>query len=141
MKLLLLLPAALAASVGKYDGVPTEVNESILIDFSWCRTYNSSGTCGVAQLNHAQCYNLYDLDLWANDNIQQVSVENGRCVLFERYDCKGDNTQTFVGQNLFVETLCPRPGWNRIASSVKCCGGEPGAYWCAKPSVRPRCKD
>jgi hypothetical protein len=35
--------------------VPTEVNESILIDFSWCRTYNSSGTCGVAQLNHAQC--------------------------------------------------------------------------------------
>ncbi|KFA62916.1 hypothetical protein S40285_09973 [Stachybotrys chlorohalonatus IBT 40285] len=112
MKLVLLLPVALAASAGKYDGVPTEVNESILVDFSWCRTYNSSGTCGVAQLNHAQ-----------------------------RYDCKGDNTQTFVGQNLFVETLCPRPGWNRIASSVKCCGGEPGAYWCAKPSVRPRCKD
>lgn len=55
MKLVLLLPVALAASAGKYDGVPTEVNESILVDFSWCRTYNSSGTCGVAQLNHAQC--------------------------------------------------------------------------------------
>ncbi|KAI9149510.1 hypothetical protein HJFPF1_11563 [Paramyrothecium foliicola] len=134
----------------KGDRLKQEIDMDVQITFSWCRRYNQTGTCGTQDLYHAQCYDFPVLDPYLNDNLEDVSVVGGRCVIWEvaalanimitrNYGCKGPHTGAIVGEHLYVDYLCPQKDWPKTASSIKCCGGDPGSKFCADPWDRPTC--
>lgn len=45
------------------------------------------------------------------------------------------------GTDIFVNHLCPKYNWKAKGSSIKCCGGDPDAYWCADPGKSVKCTD
>lgn len=46
-----------------------------------------------------------------------------------------------VGKDIIIDNVCPGYPWSRRASSVKCCGGDYNALWCADPGKKPKCTD
>lgn len=111
-------------------------------------------------MKHRIAVNFDAIDDYLNDNIDSVSVENGRCVIWEygdilsyshvgdpanppdrKNDCHGDHTGMIVGKELFTNMLCPNYDWAKAGSSIKCCGGNPGAHWCADPGKKVKCTD
>lgn len=160
--------------------LPVNWNDTI-IDFSWCRQWNSSHTCGTQQLKHGVCCKsilatyahdtdrylakdkLSDLDLYADDNLEEVSAVRGNCVLWRLVTSRcctltkkitavrliragrgkkctgGTHTRMFQGEHFFTDKLCRAYRWSEEASSVKCCGGDPSAKYCAEPNDAPKC--
>ncbi|KAH6893060.1 hypothetical protein B0T10DRAFT_265033 [Thelonectria olida] len=118
-----------------------QINVHDTITFGWCREANQSHTCGEHQMDHGRCYNLVELHPYLNDNIETVSVINGRCVIWEKDNCHGDHTGMVTGSNITTDHLCPGYPWSRRATSLKCCAGDLGAHWCADPGKVPKCTD
>ncbi|KAF7552610.1 hypothetical protein G7Z17_g4193 [Cylindrodendrum hubeiense] len=118
-----------------------DINLDERIRFGWCRETNVTSTCNERFLDHATCYNFEVLDNYLNDNIETVTTTGGRCVIWEKNGCHGDHTGMIVGTDIAVDNVCPGYTWSIHGSSVKCCGGDSNAEWCADPGEKPKCTD
>ncbi|KAK7408605.1 hypothetical protein QQX98_009253 [Neonectria punicea] len=121
--------------------LPDEINLDERIKFGWCRETNVTGTCGDHYLDHARCYDFKVLDPYLNDNVETVSVTGGRCVIWEKDGCHGDHTGMIMGRDIVIDNVCPGYTWSTRVSSIKCCGGDSNALWCADPGRKPKCTD
>ncbi|PTB69377.1 hypothetical protein BBK36DRAFT_1155954 [Trichoderma citrinoviride] len=128
-------------------GQPAPTNDVV---FSWCRKGVSG--CNRAALKHGRCYDLSMLDGSIRAQLSSVGAQDGRCMLFQNYDCSGEHTAMFSGRSLWTKTICAtnskskskskssRVKWNAQAAAVRCCAGEPGSGWCNFGMKKPdRC--
>ncbi|KAK7423729.1 hypothetical protein QQX98_000919 [Neonectria punicea] len=116
--------------------VPNKIDLKERILVGWCRETNVTETCGNRYLDHGNCYDFDNLDIYLNDNIETVNVTGGR-----KNGCAGDHTGMIVGTDIIMDHVCPGYPWSRKASSLKCCGGDANAMFCAKPGKKPKCTD
>ncbi|KAL3482536.1 hypothetical protein BJX62DRAFT_221508 [Aspergillus germanicus] len=62
-----------------------------------------------------------------NDKLSTMNIESGyQCVIWQNTGCQGRHTNAITGQR-FISEVCSG-GWDRIASSFRCC---PVGSWCA----------
>ncbi|OTA08175.1 hypothetical protein A9Z42_0091170 [Trichoderma parareesei] len=111
-------------------GEPAPTNDVV---FSWCR--KGAVGCHRAALKHGRCYDLSMLDGPMRAYLNTVGAQDGRCMLFQNYDCSGEHTAMFTGRSHWTKTICAndknsRVEWNRQASAVRCCAGGPERRWC-----------
>ncbi|ETS02883.1 hypothetical protein M419DRAFT_7659 [Trichoderma reesei RUT C-30] len=111
-------------------GEPAPINDVV---FSWCR--KGAVGCQRAPLKHGRCYDLSMLDGPMRAHLNTVGAQDGRCMLFQNYDCSGEHTAMFTGRSHWTKTICAnsknsRVEWNRQASAVRCCAGGPERRWC-----------
>ncbi|TFB04104.1 hypothetical protein CCMA1212_004161 [Trichoderma ghanense] len=112
-------------------GEPAPTNDVV---FMWCRK-GASG-CQRAALKHGRCYDLSMLDGSIRAQLNSVGAQDGRCMLFQNYDCSGEHTAMFTGRSHWTKAICAnskkssRVEWNRQASAVRCCAGGPERRWC-----------
>ncbi|KPM43241.1 hypothetical protein AK830_g3349 [Neonectria ditissima] len=122
--------------------VPNKIDLEERILFGWCREKKVTETCEDRHLDHGACSDDFNsLDIYLDDNIETVNVTGGRCVIWERNDCGGDHTGMIMGTDVVMENVCPGYPWPRKASSLKCCGGDANAMFCANPGNKPKCTD
>lgn len=141
MKSGLIVALASALVLARRTRLADKINLDERIRFGWCREANQTDTCDERLLDHARCYDFEILDEYLNDNVETITVTGGRCVIWEKNGCHGDHTGMIVGKEVIADNVCPGYPWSRRASSVKCCGGDYNAHWCADPGKRPKCTD
>ncbi|KAH7145951.1 hypothetical protein B0J13DRAFT_622654 [Dactylonectria estremocensis] len=140
MKCSLILALASVTAVMGYVARPKEmIDMDARINFGWCREANDNNTCDERPLEHGRCYNFELLGKYMDNNIESLNVTGGRCVMWENHNCGGDHTGMFMGTGLIADQLCPGYSWSTVATSVKCCGGDHDAMWCANPGDRVKC--
>ncbi|KAL6876126.1 hypothetical protein HDV57DRAFT_152724 [Trichoderma longibrachiatum] len=111
-------------------GEPAPTNDVV---FSWCR--KGAVGCQRAALKHGRCYDLSMLeDGPVRAHLRSVGARDGRCMLFQNYDCSGQHTAMFTGRSHWAKEICAgsksRVEWHRQASAVRCCAGGPERKWC-----------
>ncbi|KAH7008620.1 hypothetical protein EDB80DRAFT_716954 [Ilyonectria destructans] len=141
MKSGLIVALASALVLANPARLPDEINLDERIRFGWCREANQTDSCDERFLDHARCYDFDILDEYLNDNVETITATGGRCVIWEKNGCHGDHTGMIVGKGIVIDNVCPGYPWSRRASSVKCCGGDYNALWCADPGKKPKCTD
>ncbi|KAL7823692.1 hypothetical protein V8C26DRAFT_1077 [Trichoderma gracile] len=114
-------------------GEPAPTNDVV---FSWCR--KGAVGCRREGLTHGQCYDLSMLEGPVRKQLNTVGAQDGRCMLFQNYDCSGEHTAMFTGRSHWTKTICAnskkskksRVEWSRQAGAVRCCAGGPERRWC-----------